>query len=142
MIFLAKVVEKCEMYVQNIQGNRKGEKMSLLTELEELGVDVKSAVNRLGGDEDIYQDILLGFLEDLEQYAVKEYLESGDCEKACRNAHALKGVAGNLGLTPIFKMYARMNALLKEQNISEAAEIYEEGLEKQEAIVSCISRYL
>lgn len=116
--------------------------MSLLTELEELGVDVKSAVARLGGNEEIYQDILVGFLEDLEQYTVKDYLESGDCEKACQNAHALKGAAGNLGLTPMFQMYARMNALLKEQNISEAAEIYEEGLEKQEAIVSCIARYL
>ena len=44
---------------------------------------------------------------------MRKALDNGDIEQACSNAHALKGVMGNLGITPLFKLYSDINMLLK-----------------------------
>lgn len=114
--------------------------MSLLSELEELGVDTEAAIGRLGGDEEIFVDIVAEFPEDSANYDVASCFDSDDFEAACQNAHAMKGAAGNLGLTPLFEMYKQVNDLLKEGKNEEARSVFQEGYPMQKAIFECIIR--
>ena len=53
-------------------------------------------------------------------------------------AHAIKGVAGNLSITPIYEAYSEIVRLLREKKPEEARAVLEKILPVQSAIVSCI----
>mgnify|MGYP000954077805 CR=1 FL=1 len=61
--------------------------------------DLEGALNRLGGDRELFQDVVGFFLEDspglLEQ--VRQGFAAGDAETVHRAAHSLKGLAAQLG---------------------------------------------
>jgi CheY-like chemotaxis protein len=63
------------------------------------GIEMESALQRLGGNEKLYRKILLKFREghtgSVEQ--IYQALDAGDIETAHRIAHTMKGLAGNLG---------------------------------------------
>lgn len=69
--------------------------------LEENGVDVGVTLRRFLGNEDMYAKFLQRFLEDPSYRNLGEQLRAGSFEEAFRSAHTLKGVAANLGLTPL-----------------------------------------
>ena len=80
----------------------------LLTELAALGCDTEGAMERTLGDLNFYTDCLNRFLDDGAMAALGEGIAAGDARRAFEQAHSVKGVAGMLGLTP---MYARASAL-------------------------------
>ena len=110
----------------------------MLEELKSLGVDVDGLLDLFGGDVDAYGEILQTFLSDLESYDVVSALSNGEYEKACQNAHALKGAAGNLRMQPLFEMYTQINNALKDSDVDTAKAVLEAGIEKQQKIVECI----
>lgn len=110
----------------------------MLEELRTLGVDVDGLLELFGGDVDAYCEILQTFLSDLESYDVVAPLSNGEYEKACQNAHALKGAAGNLRMQPLFEMYTQINNALKNSDVDTAKAVLEAGIEKQQKIVECI----
>lgn len=57
------------------------------------------AMDRLCGDEELYASCLAYFLSDPAFDALGAALDTGDYTAAFESAHALKGVAANLGLT-------------------------------------------
>jgi two-component system sensor histidine kinase/response regulator len=63
------------------------------------GIDMESALQRLGGNEKLYRRILLKFREGHTDSVDQIYqaLDTGDIETAHRIAHTMKGLAGNLG---------------------------------------------
>lgn len=69
--------------------------------LEENGVDVGTTLKRFLGNEDMYGNFLQRFLKDPSYRNLGEQLKAGSFEEAFRSAHTLKGVAANLGLTPL-----------------------------------------
>lgn len=71
-------------------------------QLEEGGADVEGTLKRFMGNDAIYQKFLGKFPNDPNYANLGTNIESGNFEEAYKCAHALKGVVGNLGLTPIF----------------------------------------
>lgn len=69
--------------------------------LEEYGVDYKVTMERFMGNEALYIRILSKLGSDENAGKLKEAVEAGNLEEAFNAAHALKGVAANLGLTPL-----------------------------------------
>ena len=63
------------------------------------GVDIKAALNRLGGHLGAYQRMLRGFVDDLAAMPaqLQSLLHSEDSAAAARLLHTLKGVAATLG---------------------------------------------
>ncbi|MDE7246274.1 MAG: hypothetical protein K2N43_00130, partial [Lachnospiraceae bacterium] len=59
-------------------------------------------LKRFMGNDGIYQKFLGKFPNDPNYANLGTNIESGNYEEAYKCAHALKGVVGNLGLTPIF----------------------------------------
>jgi len=72
-------------------------------QLEENGADVEATLNRFMGNDAIYQKFLGKFPNDPNYANLGTNIESQNYEEAYKCAHALKGVVGNLGLTPIYE---------------------------------------
>ncbi len=72
-------------------------------QLEENGADVEATLNRFMGNDAIYQKFLGKFPSDPNYENLGTNIESENYEEAYKCAHALKGVVGNLGLTPIYE---------------------------------------
>ncbi len=75
----------------------------MLVKLGEAGADVSQTLQRFMNNEGIYVKFLGKFLNDPSYKGLEESMDKKDYEEALRQAHTLKGVAGNLGLTPLFK---------------------------------------
>lgn len=70
--------------------------------MKEYGADLAGVSERFMGDWSLYEQCLLMFCDDDAFDALGAALEKQDCKAAFEAAHALKGVSGNLGLTPLY----------------------------------------
>ena len=77
------------------------EKREFLQQLEQAGVDVRQALDRFMGNEDLYLSFLVKLPSKLHSEEILQALEQGDEDNFYLMVHNLKGMAGNLGLTPI-----------------------------------------
>lgn len=115
--------------------------MDLITELDALGVDTKEAIARMNNNSAFYIRMLGKFTGELENHEVMAYIESGDLETAVANAHTLKGLTGNLSLTPLYKAYTDVVALLRANDPVKAKQVLTDALPIQSNIVACIEKY-
>ena len=71
--------------------------------LFQAGVDVNEALERLGGDKALYEDLLAHFKGSHRYEDLVKAMDDNDAAGAFQVAHALKGTAGNLSFTRLFK---------------------------------------
>lgn len=107
-------------------------------QLEENGADVEATLKRFMGNDAIYIKFLGKFPGDPNYANLGANMESGNYEEAYKCAHALKGVVGNLGLTPIFenvsvlveelrnKVNADVDAALADEEWRKIKTVYEQ----------------
>lgn len=70
-----------------------------------------------------------------------QFIDGGDIETATRNAHTIKGVTGNLSITPLYTAYTEIVNLLRGGKVEEARKLYVETLPVQEKILEIIKKY-
>ncbi|MBD5518838.1 MAG: Hpt domain-containing protein [Lachnospiraceae bacterium] len=100
-------------------------------QLEENGADVETTLKRFMGNDAIYQKFLGKFPADPNYTNLGSNIEAGAFEEAYKCAHALKGVVGNLGLTPIFNKVSDLveelrNKAADEVDAARANELWQE----------------
>ena len=100
-------------------------------QLEENGADVEATLKRFMGNDAIYQKFLGKFPADPNYANLGTNIEAGAFEEAYKCAHALKGVVGNLGLTPIFNKVSDLveelrNKTSDEVDAARANELWQE----------------
>lgn len=83
------------------------------TELEEMGMDVNTTVNRFMGNEALYLKFLYKFQNDQSVANIQQHIAEQNAEEAFKSAHTLKGVAANLGLDPIAQHASDITELLR-----------------------------
>ena len=71
--------------------------------LEAYGADYEGIMRRFMQNEAMYQKMLTLFFKDDNMEKLGDALNAGDIVGAYEAAHTLKGVAGNLGLTPLYE---------------------------------------
>lgn len=116
--------------------------MGLMEELSELGVDTDDAITRFMGNSGLYEKMLKKFPKAVEESPVLTYAQSEDYETATSNAHALKGVTGNLSLTPLYTNYAKIVDMYRESNFEQANALLNETLEIQKKFLDVIEKYM
>ena len=116
--------------------------MSLLTELQAFDADIQDGLTRFVNNAALYEKMLKKFPAAAEDLQVLEYFESGDLEKALANAHTLKGMTGNLSLSPLYKAYTDIVSLLREEKPEEAKKLLVDVIPAQKEIIECIKRYI
>ncbi|MCM1038042.1 MAG: hypothetical protein NC314_04015 [Roseburia sp.] len=114
--------------------------MSLFEELKELGVDVDGGVKRINGNEKLYTKLLGSFVKSVNTYRVDADYDGNEYNDVIEKTHALKGVSGNLSITPLFESYTKIVDLLRAGKPEEARPILKEILPLQEQIVECIEK--
>ena len=100
--------------------------MITIDKLNDFGADTKEGLSRCFGKEDFYVRLVNMIPEDPNFAALQQAVAANDLDKAFEAAHALKGVLGNLSLTPMYDLVYEMTEQLRRR---EAAD-YNTPLEK------------
>ncbi|MBD5128988.1 MAG: hypothetical protein HDT43_03560 [Ruminococcaceae bacterium] len=116
--------------------------MGMIDELKALGADTDDALTRFMGNTELFERMLKKLPKVVEEAPVMPYLKSGDPDMAMTNAHTLKGVIGNLSLTPLYNGYAEVVDLLRDEKPEKAAAQFEKTLSLQNDILECIKKYM
>lgn len=104
-------------------------------QLEESGADVETTLKRFMGNDAIYIKFLGKFPGDPNYANLGINMESGNYEEAYKCAHALKGVVGNLGLTPIFENVSTLvEELRNKANVDVNAALANEEWQKVKTV--------
>lgn len=109
--------------------------MLTIDKLTEFGADVKSGLEICMNNEEFYLKMVNLMIQDNQVDKLKESIDAGDLDAAFEAAHALKGVTGNLGLTPIRKPVLEITELLRARTEMDYSELVEE-IEKQKDILT------
>lgn len=110
-------------------------------ELEKLGVDVDEGLDRVMGDESLYEMMLGMFLEAVDESSIElGEFDGADLDGLIRKVHALKGTTGNLSLTPLFEGYVEILGFLRGGQPKEAKAAMVKLIPVQEKIVECIKQ--
>ena len=81
--------------------------------------DVDGALRRLSGDEELYLACLDAFLQDNTINELNEAILTQSWDDAFTAAHALKGVAGNMGFVPLFHATGELVMLIRGGKVRE-----------------------
>ena len=96
----------------------------IFTILEEYGMDVPATMERFVNDKELYIECFRSFLLDKEFDLLEEHLNNEDYQAAINNAHNLKGVSGNLGLTPLYQALCLLVKALRNKDYEDARKRY------------------
>lgn len=112
--------------------------------LEECGADVETTLKRFMGNDAIYQKFLGKFPGDPNYAKLGTNIEAGAFEEAYKCAHALKGVVGNLGLTPIYEKVSTLveelrNKASEDVDAARANELWQEIKKVYEQFIDVIN---
>lgn len=89
--------------------------MPTIEDLKNYGANTDEAVSRLMGNESFYLMLIPKIFDDKSFEALSSGIKEGDLGKAFEAAHSLKGVLGNLELTPILKPMVEITELLRHK---------------------------
>jgi HPt (histidine-containing phosphotransfer) domain-containing protein len=99
--------------------------MSKLTSaLIEYGIDIEDVMKRFVDDEDFYRECLDMFFKDDSLKDLKVAIDNQDIQEAFNAAHTIKGIVGNLGLTPLFDMVSELVEDLRADKTENALRKY------------------
>ena len=98
-------------------------------------VDVDGALARLGVPRDLYEELLVSLVEDVErdQERIAEALERQDADAVRRLAHSIKGSAGNMGAEPLWAVAAQLEMLAQDGHCDAKATGYLDSLRREVA---------
>ena len=115
--------------------------MGLIEDIALLGADTDDGLIRCLNRPELYERMLKKLPKVVEESPVMPYVESGDIDTAISNAHTLKGVAGNLSITPLYNNYTEIVNLFRGSKPEKAIELLVETLKIQQSFVDCIKKY-
>lgn len=100
-------------------------------------INLDEGLGRVRGNKTLFKRMLGLFLANDSFAQLEESLAAGEYEKAGEHAHAIKGMTGNLSLTPLFEASTTlMNELRQGQPASEGAlATYRDAYEKTRVAV-------
>lgn len=102
--------------------------MITLEELKNKGADVETGLSRCVGNEALYLKLINMGLGDAKFEELGGALEAKDLDKAFELCHALKGVIGNLALTPLYEVISAMTEKLRGREAADYTSMYSDIL--------------
>lgn len=103
--------------------------------------DLDGAMERFYGNDTLYLTVLKGFLNDETMKTLKRAVLNQEWDAAFTAAHALKGLAGNLGFTPLFHSIGELVIVIRAGRIDEAEHAVYAAEKCYDEITSTIKTY-
>ena len=104
--------------------------------LRKFGADVDDGLARCMNNEDFYLKMVNMGLADERFETLRGVLEQNDLDTAFEMAHALKGVVGNLALTPIYMPISELTELLRAKQAGDYLGLYDKMKEQKDRLLS------
>ena len=112
--------------------------MITIEQLEAFGANTKEGLERCLNDEGFYLSLIPSALDGSSYEGLEKALANKDLESAFEAAHALKGVLGNLALTPIYEPMSEITELLRAKTDTDYSELLNRVKEKREALAALL----
>lgn len=127
--------------VLNITEDEQKEEKSAENSLEIEGVDTEGALRRVGGNKKLLLKLLGRFIETQSNVVerIEMALDGNDMESAIREAHTIKGVAGNIGATFLYQCAENLEIVLKTGEVSTLSNALQTTQGELERLISTIS---
>lgn len=95
-------------------------------------LDKKAALQRIGGDEELYGEIFELFLEDtpVQMEKLRVALDAGDRVVVERQAHSLKSASANIGAEQLREICFRLERASKSAAVEELRSLFEESVQR------------
>lgn len=116
--------------------------LSLIDEVKALGANTDDALSRFMGNAELYERMIKKLPKVIDDSPVMSFAQSGDYETAASNAHALKGVTGNLSLDPLYANYTAIVDMYRSGENENATALLAETLDVQQKFVDVIKKYI
>ena len=110
--------------------------MLTIEKLKEYGADTETGVARCLGAEDFYLELVNSVLPDTKLDELGAALKANDLDQAFDIAHALKGMYGNIAITPIFEPVNEMTELLRSRTQTDYSALLSKALAQKEKLVA------
>ena len=89
--------------------------MLTIDALKQFGCNTDDGLSRCIGNEAFYFKLIGKVIDDKNFQMLEDAVASKDLDKAFDAAHSLKGVLGNLALTPVYQPVYEITELLRER---------------------------
>lgn len=86
-------------------------------------IDYENGKKRFAGNEALYEKYLLKFKDDVHYEAAKAAFVAGDFDTLLKETHTLKGVAGTLGLTDIYRTCSNIVTALRGERAEQVPQL-------------------
>lgn len=93
--------------------------MITIEKLNAFGADTEEGMARCYGNEVLYLRLVNMIIDEKNFDKLKVSLDDGDLDAAFEAAHALKGVLGNLSLTPMYRKSEEITELLRKRTVTD-----------------------
>lgn len=114
--------------------------IGLLHALMSCETDVDGALDRFSGDEELYAACLDSFLQDMTMFELSEAIKNEQWDDAFTAAHALKGLAGNMGFIPLYHATGELVVTIRAGRVGEITSCYQRLSRSYQEIVDAIKR--
>ena len=104
--------------------------------LKAFGANIDEGLERCMGMEDFYLEMIELGLSDERFENLGRVLKDNNLEEAFEMAHALKGVIGNLALTPLYDTLCEMTEHLRGKDDMDYTPAYEKIMEQRRQIIN------
>lgn len=112
--------------------------MLTIEKLNEFGVDTKEGLTRCMNNQKFYFRMISMGLSNDSFEKLEKALAENNLDEAFEAAHALKGVLGNLALTPIYKPLSEMTEMLREKKTADYTTMYQPIMKLRNDLVSML----
>lgn len=102
--------------------------------LNDFGVNTAEGMTRCLNNEQFYFRLITKAVADAGFDKLKAAIDAGDLNTAFELAHALKGVTGNLALTPLYEPVSEMTELLRTRSEADYGPMVDKLLERRQAL--------
>ena len=100
--------------------------MLTVEKLKEYGADTDDGLSRCMSNEALYLRLVSTVPDQADFDKMKDFIAGGDLKSAFESAHALKGVLGNLSLTPLYEKVCEITELLRARTETDYSPLLEE----------------
>ena len=97
-----------------------------MARLQNCGIDYAEALDRFAGNENLFIRLAAKYLNDPHFSALETAMATEDIAAAEREAHSLKGVAGNLSFTQLYNLAGRITDALRAGDFEAARSLMPE----------------
>ena len=112
--------------------------MLTLDALKQFGADTDNGLSRCMGNEAFYFKLIGKVIDDSNFKILEDSVAAKDLDKAFEAAHSLKGVLGNLALTPIYEPVCEVTELLRAKQDVDYSEYLKKISDKRSVLAGLL----